>query len=150
MPSISVHLSESGDVGKLLRRFGREGQRLDQAVKEGLKIASRHVLQRARQLVPVDTGKLRAGLEDIAIPVRPGRFVFGRIVRTPTREKLGIPKDYPWYYPAAVEYGYTRRTKSGKVVKVLARPFIKPAQESSRGMVQTIFAHVVKGALSRA
>lgn len=36
--------------------------------------------------------------------------------RLPTRVLLGVPPEYKWYYPHAVEYGYTRLKRAPVVV----------------------------------
>jgi hypothetical protein len=48
-------------------------------------------------------GSLKNNLRVVAI--KRSRKVVGRVIMTPLREQLGIPKKYPFYYPVAVESG---------------------------------------------
>ncbi len=62
-------------------------------------------------------GVMRAKLKVVAI--KRSRVSVGRVVRLPIKEELGIPKDYDFYYPAAIEYGvkfnkFTRRPQPAK------------------------------------
>jgi hypothetical protein len=54
-------------------------------------------------------------------PIKRTRTAVGRVVMLPTRDTLGISKDNPFYYPAAIEYGVkfnklTQRPQPGKAI----------------------------------
>lgn len=59
------------------------------------------------QKIRVRPGGLRRGLRIAALKSTRRVANFGSAIRTPTREQLGIPSGYKWYYPASLEYGWT-------------------------------------------
>lgn len=77
-------------------------------------------------------GALRKNMQVKAI--KRTRTAVGRLVVTPTREALEIPKDYPGYYPAFVEYGYTWGGK-----KTNRKPYLRGTFKEQRAQIQSFF-----------
>ena len=92
------------------------------AARKGLRAGAKIVADRAKQLVPTDTGRLRR-----SIKVRAGqrsRKNISVLVLTGTREELGIPASARGYYPMAIEAGSS---------KTPAQPYMRPAVRSEQG-----------------
>lgn len=71
--------------------------------RKALRAGAKVVQQEYKARVPVDTGRLKRGIK-----VRAGKRSRRGIsinIETPTRDKLGIEADDPYYYPAIIEYG---------------------------------------------
>lgn len=104
----------------------RRMQRLDllmdrQVFKQASLDAAVPVLNRARELVPVLTGKLRDSLRIRYTRGRSGRH--GVRVETGKRRSLGIPEDATHFYPAVIEYkhrSYLRRAVHEKRSEAIA------------------------------
>ena len=58
------------------------------------------------------------------------RTAVGRLVATPPREELDIPKEYPGYYPSFLEYGSGRAR---------AKPYLRGTLESKKEAIETFF-----------
>tara|TARA_R110002012_G_scaffold120651_1_gene270055 strand:+ start:12238 stop:12759 length:522 start_codon:yes stop_codon:yes gene_type:complete len=76
-------------------------------------------------------GTLRKTLKVKAL--KRSRKRVGRLVATPTREALGIPDDYPGYYPAFLEYGSSK-------LGTKPRPYLRGTFEAERGNITRFFA----------
>lgn len=105
---LDVSILGERELQKKLQRVEIAMQRriVKKAMLEGAEI----VLRLARLFVPVRTGKLRDSLRKRALTGVRGAV--GARVETGTRDKLGIAKDDPFFYPAIVEYkhqSYLRR-----------------------------------------
>ena len=79
------------------------------------------------RVVQEDTGKTVDAIEAKSIKFeRGGRFGLRAVWYLPRRDELGIPEwPYEWYYPFAVEYGYTRTARAP--VTVPPKPPIRRA-----------------------
>lgn len=105
----------------------------NKVLRKAARNASKAVQEVAKGNVPEDTGALRKGIKVRAQKGKRGRIAF--TVRTPTRAELaaGNPRRTAeimgsrWYYPAAIEYGYTRNG-----VTVAPNAFMRRAYESTR------------------
>lgn len=122
---------------KKLKRLELAMQR--KIVRRATRLVAKRVQGESRNLVPVsdrhvngkhlrDTLKVRAA--------RRSRGRIGHVVRTGTREELGIPKNAKGYYPAALEYGYMDR--GGK--KVPARSYVRRPVEERRAQLMNMLA----------
>lgn len=60
------------------------------------------------------------------------RKAVGRLVATPHREELEIPKKYPGYYPAFLEYGSAPLSSKPK-------PYLRGTFEENLGKIETYF-----------
>lgn len=98
-------------------------------VRKALRRAARPVRDRARSLAPVRTGALRKSIKVRAAKLR-GRGRIGILVKTGTREELGIEASNRWYYPAVVES--------------LHQPYLRPALDGSRGQVKSILVQEMR------
>lgn len=107
-------------IDDLDRKIQRKYMRV--ALRAGAKL----IASQFRANTPVFTGRLRRGIKIRAVKPRRGRF--GVMIMTPTREKLGLPANTKWYYPAVLEWGGV--TKSGRVIPALA--FGRRALETTR------------------
>lgn len=71
-------------------------------VRQSINRAMLPVRDRAKQYVPVDTGRLRDSIKRVS---RTRRGKSSARVVTGTKQQLGIPSSAKGYYPAAIEYG---------------------------------------------
>jgi hypothetical protein len=99
-PFVDISLIGDKKLAETFRKMEFKAQKkvFRQAVRE----ASKPILQKAKELVPVDTGNLRDSLKLRALPFRPG--VIGVTVMTGKRSELGIAADDKHFYPAIIEY----------------------------------------------
>jgi len=108
-------------------------------IHKALRAAAKPILAQSKATAPVLSGRLKKSLKLRARRARRG--VFGVQVMTGTRQELGIPAGYPYYYPAAVEYGHARAP---------AHPFLRPALEANRQKGINIAANVIRQGIEEA
>lgn len=89
-------------------------------VRSAISKAMKQVKDRAKELAPVNLGRLKASIKQQS---RTKRGISRAKVVTGTREELGVDDNQKGFYPAAIEYGY--KTSSGKVIP--AKPFMRRA-----------------------
>lgn len=132
----AIDISVTGDA-ELLSLFSRLQEKdAKRITRKGLREATRGLYRRVLSAVPVRTGALLRAMSDEKATVKSftGRRKswFGYWVQFPTRQALGIPADYQWYYPAIIEYG----TKDGRIPP---NPFLRHATDEERPQaIQTI------------
>ena len=115
-------------------------------LRQAARKAARVVLADAKAGVPVDTGALRRGMKVRAQKGKKGRIAVR--VMTPTREELA--KLYPeraqemldskFYFPAAVEYGYTRRGVTKAPVGFMRKALVANAEKAKATMRAELYA----------
>lgn len=116
----------------------------NRVVDEALEAGAEIIATEARNTAPVDEGRMA---ESIAVAKskfnRKGKRAF--IVKTGTREELGIdPKD-KYYYPAAVEFGYTQHNQiTGKLTVNPPNPFMRRAADSVGPEAQRVATDMIK------
>lgn len=111
---------------------------LKQTVSEGTMLALRHI----RSIAPRDTGAMASGLyATLAKPKSNRRTkgynlgpLVGRVM-TPPRAALDIAPWDPYYYPSAVEFGYTDQL--GR--QVLPKSFMRRGLEEVSERIRAIF-----------
>ena len=129
MPSQGIDIDMLGDK-ELARDFAALPFKVQKKLfRKSLRPGAKIVQARAKELVPVKTGRLKRSLKIRA--TRRARRVLGVQVLTGTREQLGISPDAKGYYPAALEYGY--KTASGKVVP--KRSYLRRAADEKKELV---------------
>jgi HK97 gp10 family phage protein len=103
-------------------------------LRKVMRKATRPVLQKAKAMVPVDTGKLQQNLKVRAVSQgrKRRRGLIGASVRTPARDKLDIDKDDRGYYPAVLEYGSAKRN-------IAPRGYLRKAKDAAKEEVRFIF-----------
>jgi len=103
-------------------------------LRKVLRKATKPVLEKARALVPVDTGKLQKNMKVRAVGQgkRKRRGLLGASVRTPTRDTLGIDPDDRGYYPAVLEYGSAKRN-------IPAKAYLRKAKDAAAEQVRYVF-----------
>lgn len=123
--SFALDLLGDDELTKDLARLEFKTQRsvVKKAFRRGMKI----VLQRSQQLVPVKTAVLKNSLKIRVSSSRKG--VNARVV-TGTRDKLGIPADAKFYYPAVIEYGSPSRN-------IAPHSFMRKAMDEKRSQALT-------------
>lgn len=129
-----IDVSFIGDkkLERKLKRMALATQR--KIVRAGINKAMKQVKDRAKELVPVDTGKLR---DSIKQKRRTRRGISRAMVVTGTREELGIGANERGFYPAVLEYGTRDRT---------ARPYLRAAlAEKSGQVIDDAAAHIKQG-----
>ena len=87
----------------------------DKVIKSSLRKALKRIIKPAIVArTPVKSGRLKAAMERGRIKVlRSRRGPFGMGYVMPKRSELGIDPSDPFYYPAMIEYGYTRSHTRG-------------------------------------
>ena len=97
-----IDISIVGDkkLQRKLSRIALAAQR--KIVRQSINRAMLPVRDRARQYVPVDTGRLKASIKRVS---RTRRGVSASRIITGGKAELGIPVNAKGYYPAAIEYG---------------------------------------------
>jgi len=108
-------------------------------VTQALRKAAKPVLATAKARCPVKTGALRKSLKLRAIKRRKGNF--GVRIMTGTRKELGIPAEYPYYYPAHVELGHAGTP---------AIPFLRSSLEDHRTQCLQMVALMVRAGIDKA
>lgn len=148
MATASVNITMNGlkefdaALGSLANRQGVNKRVIQKAIGPRAS-GPQYALAKIRELVPVAAesyfryyggkrvrvrpGALKRGIRIRALKSKRGKFQnFGSVIFTPTREKLKIPGDYKWYYPALLEYGWNPRRKGiGQAVKRIARKVLR-------------------------
>jgi HK97 gp10 family phage protein len=117
----AVNISLLGDKELQSRLDGLEPAVAKKIVRKAIRVIGNDIRNDARALAPVKTGALRRSIKVRAIRRSRGRM--GVIVRTGTREELGIENDDKGYYPAVQEYGSET---------VPARPYLRPALDHNQ------------------
>lgn len=135
MASITVGFDPAGDE-RFANAIAKIGSRAVTILHQALGEAGTVLLGHVQALTPLKTGALKAGLNKRLIKGR-GKWS-GVIVRTPTREALGILPSDKHYYPASLEFGFSRRTKGGKIVHVPARSYLRRGLEDKKDQIQSV------------
>lgn len=100
---VDISMIGDKDLERKLQRLDIQLQR--SIVRTSMRQAMRQVRDEARNLVDVNTGRLRKSIKQ---KQRTRRGVTRSQIVTGTRGELGIPASARGYYPAALEYGYKR------------------------------------------
>ncbi len=130
---LQIDIRMVGDV-RLQKKMGRlTGKDQKKIVRKALRLAAKVVLPVAKALVPVRRRKLKDSLKIKALKAKRGKF--GVVIRTGTREELGIPSGDRYYYPAAVELS----TKN-----VPARSFLRASLKQKRREALAVMGSEIK------
>lgn len=119
-PVVDISLVGSDILIRQLASFEPRIQRkvVRQTLRKSAKRLQVHVIQNLSGYpVAPETGRYlfaMAGAKPKAL--RRSRYVIGVGIAMPVRAELGIDPGYEWYYPFAVEYGYTREARAPVVV----------------------------------
>jgi HK97 gp10 family phage protein len=133
--AISLNLSGDAELEKKFSELEFKFQK--KIATKAIDVAAKDVLVRTRSLVPVDSGRLRRSLKKRAIKRTRNRI--GRVIQTGSREELGIEPTDNSYYPAALEYGDSRRG-------IPPKSFLRRAVDTMRiQTLKTIVNEVRKG-----
>ena len=118
-----IDISFIGDakLQRKLKQIALQAQR--KIVRAALRKSMKQVKDRAKSLVPVDSGKLRDSIHQKS---RTKRGISRAFVATGTRDQLGIPSDAKGFYPAVIEYGTRTRAP---------RSFLRRALQEKRSDV---------------
>ena len=144
MATITVRVD---GVNEVLVALGKLGPRLEgKVLRQAARKAGKVLLADAKSKVPVDTGGLKRGLKLRAQKGKRGRIAMR--VMTPTREELArlYPDraqemlDSSWYFPAAVEYGYTRRGVTKPPAGFLRASFTENVEKAKTLMRAELYA----------
>lgn len=121
---------------------------IDAPLREG----AEKVAMTAKELVPVDEGKLKASIKvKKSLASRRTIRSTGYLVVTGRRRELGIDPDDKYYYPTAVEFGRSGgRGRGGRrVAPMAARPYLRPAIERHRNSIILALRRAVLRAVKR-
>ena len=131
---VTVDISVLGDK-ELSKSLGRLEMKMQKSiVRKALRKAARPVLDSAKSLVPVMTGKLKDSLRIRTLKSRRGTV--NVIVETGKRSELGISPNDKYFYPVVVEYKHksfmraaidARRTDAYEIAKREIRAGIEAA-----------------------
>lgn len=115
-PIVDISLVGDKALIKGLARFEPRVQKkvVRGALRKSAKRLKAHVIRNlSGDPVKPDSGRYRAGM--VAAKIRSlgrSRRLMALGFALPTRAELGIAPGYEWYYPFAVEYGYTRTARA--------------------------------------
>jgi HK97 gp10 family phage protein len=129
------------DLVKQLRKL--RGTAIRKVYRQAVREAARPVLATAKQIVPVDTGRLKRSLKIRA--GRRSRRIISVVVKPGTRSELGIAPDASGYYPAHIELGFRRGT-----TKFPGNRFLRDAILLERADAIRIISARVKEGIKRA
>jgi len=122
MAGIDISLLGDEALSKLLARLSGPVQRrvVSKAMRASAKRIQGHVVSNlSGSPVHVRSGDLRAAFSGARVRAGKGKRGVIRLgIEWPTRDKLGIAADDPYFYPTAIEYGHARAS---------AKPFMRPA-----------------------
>ena len=96
----------------------------EEIVAEACDAGAEIVLASIQSRAPVLTGQLRQKMRIVPARTR-YRGLMSALVTTPTRAELGVAKDDPYYWPAALEYGHSRKLADGSIKTTRAFPFMR-------------------------
>lgn len=99
MANASIEIKGFKRLDKKLSRLPKRVER--KVIVQAARPAGHMVANVAKGLAPKQSGEMA---KTIGVRVKKGKPP-GIVVRTATRERLGIAPEDPWYYPAIVEYG---------------------------------------------
>ena len=119
-------ITVTGDKALVAKMLGLAPAAQKRVIKPAARAAGRPIRDLARQLAPRDTGLLSRTIEMVT---RSGRNP-GVMVQMPRRQKIGIPPEDKYYYPAIVEYGHKGAA---------AKPYMRPAWEMRKASSLVIF-----------
>lgn len=130
------------ELSRKLARLELKVQR--KIVKDAMRAAAEPVLQAAKALAPVLTGKMR---DSLRIRVLAGRHmasgklrgIAGAVVETGKRSQLGIAEDDPYFYPAVVEYRHKSFLRAG-LDQARGQAFATAAREIRAGILREVGA----------
>lgn len=98
-------------VGKLILKLRRlRGTAMRKVYRQAMREAARPVLATAKQIVPIDTGRLQKSLKIRAL--RRSRKLLGVQIAPGSRGELGISAGAKGFYPTHIELGF--KGKGGK------------------------------------
>lgn len=129
-----INISIVGDkqLEKAFRKLSLKIQPV--IVKKAIDRAGAVVERKIKDLVPVNTGKLKSKIHTVDFDKR---FDVGVVVQTGTREMMGISADSKWYYPAFVEYGVKSRG-------IRARSFLRKGLKQSKDRALKILTAAIR------
>ena len=110
-------------LGEWLEQLAQAGENVDQAAQETIAEAAVAVQEKMLNLVPIDTGNLYNHIQ-IDGPYQEGNFSW---VDVGVIHNIGFTDADTAIYGNVMEYGSAR---------IAARPYIRPALKSSRGVVR--------------
>lgn len=132
------------EIIQILERTNKlKGRGARRVAKNSLMAGNRFLRVQAKNAAPVRTGLLkRKGVEILDRRGQPGEVL--RSTATARREKLGIPADSKWYYPAIVEYGVKKGPRRFKGRKFMSRTFLSYGERAKRIIVDRAKVEIEK------
>ena len=151
-----IGLQLQGDK-KLLKAFFKiDGMIAGQISANGTKAAAQIVLDNAKTMVPVDSGRLRQSLKLMPPPkskikkVAKGQKTSASLytsVATGTRKQLGISTTAKGFYPMAIEIGYTPKGGGQKVKPV---PYLRESLFGNRQRLRNAMSSSMRSDITAA
>lgn len=127
-------------VPGLLTKLDRlQSNAMRKVYRQAVREAARPVLSTAKQIVPIESGRLQRSLK-IRAGKRSRKLIFV-VVKPGTRSELGIPASASGYYPAHVELGYKRGGKKFPGNRYLRDAILLERSDA----IRTISARVKEG-----
>lgn len=135
---LGVDISLIGDK-ELQKAFKKLHPKLQKkAFKKAARVAAKIVKESAKGKVPVAEGDLKKSIKVKAM--KRSRTQVGVRIVAGTREELGIPADSKWYYPAIVEYGYTRQDG----VFIPPQSYLRAARDAKERAAQNVMEREIR------
>ena len=134
---LSMSVDGLDDLIERLKTFGDDAMPY---VKETSDKAGRIVLNKAKELVNVDTGNLKKKIRQGKYKVKTGKHLYTTNITVSKGANHYIPLELGH---SMVIYGHW----TGK--RVDARPFLRPAADLKKSQVETLFANELNKALDK-
>ena len=136
---MAIRSFEIEGLDELLRDLAEFTDDAMPALQDASSTAAGIVLARAQSLVPVRTGNLLFRLKRVKHPLKRGDAVTFSSVTFGKGAAYGVP----------LELGHRIVVRKKKYGKVEARPFLRPAADESRPLVEDILIAAMNRALDR-
>lgn len=141
-----ITLQGSKELARLLTSLPKAME--EEIVKEACDAGAEVVLASIQSRTPVRTGKLREKLRIVPARAR-YRGLISALVTTPTRAELGVSKDDPYYWPAALEYGHSRKLADGRIKSTKAFPFMRDGFDAAENQAADTVRRKVEEGVDR-
>lgn len=136
-PNFDIRLLGDEELTRNLKRLDHEIQK--KIAKRALREGAKPMLETAKSLVPVRTGRLRDSLKIKSYTASRGGYITAD-VKPGKREELGISKDDKHYYPSVLEFGDKRRG-------IQPKPYLRPAFDANKSRSLSIVKAIFKAGI---
>lgn len=140
---MALFTSEVEGLTELMKAFAELGDDAMPYVQKAAWEGGSLVLQRAKNKIPIRTGRAHYALKLRKMNVKPGKYYLFHSVTYATRGEDSAP------YIAPLEFGHDIKSKGRVTGHVKERPFMRPAADISKDDVVNIVKKHVGTALDK-